>query len=166
MAEETPNAEPGDVARVWRLMKKIKICMLASHDGEKIRARPMAAHPREDANVVFFLTDVRGHKDEELARDDTVCLSFARPEDGKFLVVTGHAAIVDDRTLISDLWDNDAAPFWQGPDDPNVRVICVTPHDAQFWEGPHGFAATVAMVFAAATAGPPVLGDQRKVNLN
>ncbi len=166
MAEPTRHADPGDVARVWQLMKKIKLCMLASHDGEKIRARPMTAHAREESHLVFFLTDVRGHKEEELAQDAHVCLSFAKPEEGKFLVVTGRAAIVDDRTLIRDLWDKDADIYWQGPDDPDVRVICVTPEDAQFWEGPHGLAAAVAMVVAAVTAGPPVLGDQRKVDLS
>ena len=166
MVEGTSHADPGDVARVWELMRKIKLCMLASHDGDKIRARPMAAHPRQEANAIFFLTDIRGHKDEELTLDNNVCLSFAKPADGKFLVVTGRAAIVDDRSLIEDLWDKDAAAFWEGPDDPDVRAICVTPEDAQFWEGPHGFAATVAMVVAAATAGPPVLGDQRKVDLS
>lgn len=166
MAEGTHRSETDDVARVWLLMKKIKICMLASHDGDKIRARPMGAHPREEANAIFFLTDTHGHKEKELALDDHVCLTFAKPEEGKFLVVTGRAAIVDDRSLIGELWDTEAEAFWDGADDPDVRAICVTPEDAQFWEGPHGVAATVAMVVAAVTAGPPVLGDQRKVDLN
>ena len=164
MADHAPQAD--DIARVWQLMKKIKVCMLASHDGDKIRARPMRAHPREEANVIFFLTDVRGHKEEELAQDDHVCLTFAKPDDGKFLVVTGRAAVLDDRTLIRDLWDTEAEAFWDDPDDPDVRAIAVRPEDAQFWEGPHGVAATVAMVVAAVTAGPPVIGDQRKVDLN
>ena len=126
----------------------------------------MGAHPREEANAVYFLTDARGHKEEELAEDDHVCLSFAKPDDGKFLVVTGRASVLDDRALIRDLWDTDAEAYWNGPDDADVRVIAVTPDDAQFWEGPHGVAATVAMVVAAVTAGPPVIGDQRKVDLN
>jgi general stress protein 26 len=165
MVQSIPHPDP-DVARVWQLMRKIMTCMLASHDGEKIRARPMAAHPHEDANLIFFLTDIRGHKDEELAQDDHVCLTFAKPDEGKFVVVTGRAAIINDRKLIRDLWDKDVASFWEGPDDPNVRAIRVTPEDAQYWEGPHGLAATAAMVLAAVTAGPPILGDQRKVDMN
>jgi general stress protein 26 len=163
--DETRTPDPEDVSRVWRLMDKINVCMLASRDGEKIRARPMSAYPRESENVVFFLTDVRGHKDQELAGDDHVCLSFSKPDDGKFLTVTGRARVLDDRVLIADLWNPAAQAWWAGPDDPVVRAIEVTPEDAQFWEGPHGLVATVAMVVAAATAGPPVLGDQRKVDL-
>jgi len=164
MAE--PAASPDDVARVWSLMEKIKVCMLTSHDGEKIRARPMGAHPRPATNAILFLTDIRGHKDEEMAHDSHVCLSFAKPDEGKFLVVTGRASLHNDRDLIRDLWDADADAFWEGPEDADVRVISVTPEDAQFWEGPHGLAATFAMVVAAITAGPPVLGDQRKVDLS
>lgn len=164
MAEQT-SSDP-DIARVWQLMRRIDVCMLASRDGEKIRARPMRAHPREDLSTIYFLTDIRGHKEEELARDDHVCLSFAKPGEGKYLVITGRATVFDDRALIRELWDTEAEAYWEGADDPDVRVIAVTPEDAQFWEGPHGVAATVAMVVAAATAGPPVLGDQRKVDMH
>lgn len=160
------KSEADDIARVWRLIEKIDICMFTSRDGENLRARPMSAHPRESENAVYFLTDVRGHKDQELERDEHVCLSFAQPSDGKFLAVTGRARVLEDRALIRDLWDTDAEAYWKGPDDPGVRVIEVTPEDAQFWEGPHGVVATVQMVIAAATAAPPVLGDQRKVDLH
>jgi general stress protein 26 len=140
--------------------------MLASLDGEKIRARPMAAYPREGEGVVFFLTDARGHKDEEIARDENVCLIFAEPKDGKYLTVTGRARVTDNRTLVHELWNTAAEAWWDGPDDPGIRVLEVNPEDAQFWEGPHGLVATVAMVIAAATSNPPVMGDQRKVDLH
>lgn len=161
-----PVHDDDDVNRVWKLMEKIGVCMLASKDGEKIRARPMSAHPRHAENAIYFLTDARGHKDEEVKSDEHVCLSFAKPDDGKFLVVTGRARVLNDRMLIKDLWDSSAEAYWSGADDPGVRVIEVTPEDAQFWEGPHGVVATFQMLAAAATAGPPVLGDQRKVDLH
>lgn len=164
--DPTPSTEAHDVDRVWKLMEKIKICMLASLDGEKIRARPMAAYPRREENVVYFLTDARGHKDEEIKRDENVCLIFSEPKDGKYLTVTGQGRVTDNRTLVHDLWNTAAEAWWDGPDDPSIRVLEVSPEDAQFWEGPHGLVATVAMVIAAATSGPPVMGDQRKVDLH
>ncbi len=167
MSLQNPRpSDPEDINRVWKLIDKIGVCMLASKDGEKIRARPMGAKARQSENAIYFLTDQRGHKDEEVARDDHVCLSFSEPGSGKFVAVTGKARVLNDRALIRDLWDTSAEAWWSGPDDPGVRVIEVTPEDAQFWEGPHGVFATFAMVVAAATAGPPVLGDQRKVDLH
>lgn len=164
--DPTPSTEAQDIERVWKLMEKIRICMLASLDGEKIRARPMGAYPRQNEGVVHFLTDVRGHKEEEIARDENVCLIFAEPKDGKYLTVTGRARVSDNRVLVHDLWNTAAEAWWDGPDDPSIRVLEVAPEDAQFWEGPHGLVATVQMVIAAATSATPVMGDQRKVDLH
>lgn len=165
-AKKVPSDDAVDIDRVWRLMDDIGLCMLASHDGDVIRARPMQAIARKDENAVYFLTDSGGHKDEEIAADKTVCLCFAKPGEGKFLAVTGQARVLADRALIKDLWSAAANAWWKGPDDPAVRAIEVTPKDAQFWEGPHGIVAIIAMVGAAATAGMPLMGDQRKVELN
>lgn len=159
-------SDPADIDRVWKLIDKIGVCMFASKDGEKIRSRPMGAKPNQSANAIYFLTDERGHKDEQVAQDEHVCLSFAQPGDGKFLTISGQARVLNDRTLIADLWDTAAEAWWSGPDDPKVRAIEVTPEDAQFWEGPHGIVATFAMVVAAATSGPPLMGEQRKVDLH
>lgn len=43
-----------DVDRVWTLMRKISFCMLSTHDGEDIRARPMAAHVEENEHAIYF----------------------------------------------------------------------------------------------------------------
>jgi len=160
------STDSNDIDRVWKLMEKIGICMLASKDGEKIKSRPMGAKPRQSENAIYFLTDVRGHKEEEVAQDSHVCLSFSQPSDGRFLTVSGNARVLNDRALIRDLWDTAAEAWWSGADDPVVRAIEVTPEEAQFWEGPHGIVATFAMAFAAATSAPPLMGDQRKVDMH
>jgi general stress protein 26 len=164
--ESSGSTESYDIDRVWKLIDKIKICMLATREGDAIRARPMSAIGRESARTIYFLTDVKGHKDEEIDQNRGVCLVFAKPESGKFLAVNGQARVLDDRALIGDLWSIAAEAWWQGPDDPSIRVIEVTPEQAEFWEGPHGLVATIQMVIAASTAQPPVLGDQRKVDLH
>jgi general stress protein 26 len=166
MTPQDKAPDTDDVARVWKLMEKIGVCMLVSRDGEKMRGRPMSAHLRREANVVHFLTDARGHKDEEVSADQHVGLMFQEPDHGKYLSLTGRARVSNDRALIRELWDTSAEARWQGPDDPGVRVIEVALDDAQFWEGPHGVVATFQMVVAAATSAPPVLGEQRKVDLS
>ena len=163
---ETGSTETYDVDRVWKLIDKIKICMLATREGETIRTRPMTAFGRERENAIYFLTDVKGHKDEEIDQAHGVCLVFAKPESGKFLSVNGQARVLEDRPLIRDLWSVAAEAWWEGPEDPSIRVIEVAPEQAEFWEGPHGLVATIQMVIAASTAAPPVMGDQRKVDLH
>ena len=66
-----------DSDRVWELMEKISICMLTTHDGERIRSRPMAAFVRRDEDAVYFLGDAHHHKDEQIAENPNVGLAFA-----------------------------------------------------------------------------------------
>ena len=63
--------------RVWELMKKIGICMLASWDGQELQARPMGAYVRPDEHAVFFLADARHHKDDDIRKYPKVCLAFS-----------------------------------------------------------------------------------------
>lgn len=155
-----------DAARVWQMMEQIDTCMLASHDGDRIHARPMHARPRESERAVYFLTSTQGAKDEEILHDEHVCLSFADPSDGKYLTVQGMARVLEDRELIRALWNTAAQTWWSGPDDPQVRVIEVTPDSAEFWDRPHGFVHRVQMSIAAASPLPANMGEQGKVDLH
>ena len=99
--ERSGSTEAYDVGRVWRLIDKIKICMLATRAGETIRARPMSAIARTSENAIYFLTDAEGHKDDQIDQNGAVCLVFAKPDSGKFLSVNGQARVLDDRALIA-----------------------------------------------------------------
>jgi general stress protein 26 len=78
-----PNAAR-DVDRAWTLMKKIGFAMLVTQDDGKLRARPMSAFVERDQNAIYFLTDARRHKDDEIARHPEVNLSFADAGDQKY----------------------------------------------------------------------------------
>jgi general stress protein 26 len=116
-----------DVTRVWGLMKKIGICMLASWDGRELHARPMGAYVRREDNAIFFLTDARRHKDEEIQQYGKVCLAFADTSGQKYVSLAGHAEVSNDRGKVRELWGTPAKAWWGSPDDPNIRVLKVTP---------------------------------------
>jgi general stress protein 26 len=152
-----------DSDRVWELMEKISICMLTTHDGERLRSRPMAAFVRRDDNAVYFLGDAKHHKDEKIDRNPNVGLAFADGQ--KFVSVTGHASVSDDRAKIKELWGPSAKAWWDSPDDPNIRLLTVAPDDAEFWEGPGKIVGTIKMMTAAATNSRPNYGENRKVRM-
>ncbi len=79
-----------NIDRTWELMKKIGFAMLVTHDGDKLRARPMHAYLERESNAIYFLADARRHKDEEIARNPEVNLSFADAGDQKYVSVIGH----------------------------------------------------------------------------
>lgn len=158
-------ASNDDVARVWDLMEKISICMLTTWDGNNLHSRPMDARSRRAENAVYFLTDARHHKDDEIARYPKLALAFADTGDQKYASVSGTATVSNDRALIKELWEPTAKAWWDSPDNPNIRVLKVTPTEAQFWDGPGTVVSMVKMMVAAATGTRPDLGDNRKVSM-
>jgi general stress protein 26 len=152
-----------DHDRAWDLMKKIGFTMLVTRDGGKLRARPMSAYLARDENAIYFLTDARHHKDEEIARDPQVNLSFADASSQKYVSLTGAAAISNDRGKIRELFSTPAKAWWDSAEDPNIRLLKVTPDDAEFWDSPGTVVSYVKMAAAAVTGSRPDLGDNRKV---
>jgi general stress protein 26 len=152
-----------DTDRVWDLMKKIGFAMLVTRDGDKLRARPMRAFLDRDNNAIYFLTDARRHKDEEITRNPAVNLSFANASDQKYVSVTGTAAVSNDRAKIKQLFSTPAKAWWDSAEDPNIRVLKVMPDDAEFWDSPGSVISYVKMAAAAVTGTRPDLGDNRKV---
>jgi general stress protein 26 len=154
-----------DIDRAWDLMKKIGFAMLVTRDGNKLRARPMSAHIQREDNAIFFLTDARRHKDDEIARHPDINLSFADAGDQKYISVTGTAVVSNDRAKIKELFSMPAKAWWDSPDDPNIRVLKITPDDAEFWDSPGSVISYVKMAAAAVTGTRPDIGVNRKVSM-
>ena len=152
-----------DIDRTWELMKKIGFAMMVTHEGEKLRARPMAAHLDRDANTIFFLTDARRHKDDEIVANPHINLSFADAGDMKFVSVSGTAVVSNDRAKIKELFNTPAKAWWDSAEDPNIRVLKFTPEEAEYWDSPGTVISYVKMAAAAVTNTRPDLGTNRKV---
>lgn len=159
------NDNAANVDRVWELMKKIGFAMLVTRDGDKLRARPMSAYIWREDNAILFLTDARRHKDEEIAQNPSINLSFADAGSQKYVSVTGAAVVSNDRAKIKELFTTPAMAWWDSAEDPNIRVLKVTPDDAEFWDSPGTVISYVKMAAAAATGTRPDIGENRKVSM-
>lgn len=152
---------------VWALIGEIGKGMLTTWTGSSMRARPMAAYPNQDEGVVWFMTDRRGHKDEEIEAHPNVCVAFAKPSSDDYVSLSGRASVVKDRAKLGELWNEYAKSIWpDGPDDPNVVLIRLDPTDAEYWEGKSNLLSTAfALAKARITGARPDLGENRKVKL-
>lgn len=157
------NAASEDIDRAWNLMEKIGFAMLVTRDSGKLRARPMRAFVERKDNAIYMLTDARRHKDEEIARDPEINLSFADAGDQKYVSVAGAATVSNDRAKIKELFSTPAKAWWDNADDPNIRLLKIAPHDAEFWDTPGSVISYVKMAAAAATGTRPDIGINRKV---
>ena len=152
-------------ARAWELMEKIRTCMLVTWDGQAQRARPMSAIAKREEHTVYFLTDARADLAAQMERFPTVTLAFSEPASEKYVTTSGHGEVSNDRAKIKELWSPYAKAWFDSADDPNIRVLKVTPQDAEFWDMPGRLVSSVKMLTAAATNTRPDLGEVQKVRL-
>ena len=79
--------------------------------------------------------------------------------------IAGTAAVSNDRAKIKQLFSTPAKAWWDSAEDPNIRVLKITPDDAEFWDSPGTVISYVKMAAAAATGTRPEIGENRKVSM-
>ncbi len=154
-----------DTDHAWALMEKIGFAMLVTQTNGKLHARPMSAYVERNDHAIYMLTDARNHKDDEIAQNPAINLSFADAGSQKYVSVSGSATISNDRAKIKELFSTPAKAWWPSAEDPNIRVVKITPEAAEFWDSPGTVVSYVKMAVAAATGTRPEIGSNRKVAL-
>jgi general stress protein 26 len=152
-----------DIDRVWKLISDIPVAMVVTGEGQHMRARPMAVRPARDEGAIEFLTDVDAPKAHEIRHDETICLALADNRNQKYVSITGHAEIIDDRNRVKEIWSIYDKAFWPDKNDPRIRILRVTPESAEFWEGAGTVVTAVKLVAAMASGERMNLGENEKV---
>lgn len=152
-------------ARIWELAKEIDICMFVTWDGEYNRARPLSARVDREQHSIYFLVNDDSAKNEQLEQYPKVTLAWSDNSRYKYVTVSGPASVSNDRAKIKALWEKTDEAWWDSPEDPDIRLITVTPDQGELWDSPGKIVATAKMVMAAVTGAKPEFGDNAKVDL-
>ena len=154
-----------DIDHLWSLIDSIPIAMVVTHEGEgeHLRARPMAVRSARDERAIYFLTDVDAPKADEIRHNDSVCLALADTRGQKYVSVSGHAEIINDRERIKELWSVYDKAFWADKNDPRIRILRVTLESAELWEGAGAIVTAVKLVAAMASGERMQLGENEKI---
>lgn len=141
MAEKTGNS---DVEKLRDLIQDIRVAMLTTveEDGS-LRSRPMATQKltqkAEFDGELWFFTGAGSEKVQEIRREQHVNVSYADPDDERYVSVSGTALIVHDRAKAEELWSPVLkAWFPQGLDDPDLALLRVKVEKAEYWDSPSG----------------------------
>jgi general stress protein 26 len=128
-----------DIQKLAKLIKGINVAMLTTREADgTLRSRPMATQDQDDFDgTLWFFTQADTGKVQEIGRDHQVNLSYAQPDDNRYVSISGRANLVRDRAKIDELW----SPFlkaWfpKGKDDPQVALLRVDVEQAEYWDAP------------------------------
>ncbi|MGZ5191277.1 MAG: pyridoxamine 5'-phosphate oxidase family protein, partial [Flavisolibacter sp.] len=122
-----------------KLVNDIKVCMFITNNPESDHTRPMFTIEVEEDDSLWFFTDSRSLKVEEVKGDKNVHLVYAHPGKESYLDVWGSATINTDKKNIKDKWTPLMKAWFQdGVDDPNLCLLKVKPQNVYYWDAEHG----------------------------
>lgn len=127
------------------------------------KSRPLALAGQEEG-VLSFLVGVDAEWVGSLeAGGSPATVTFADPGKNSYVALQGSARTREDRARIAELWNVGAGAYFEGKDDPKVRLLEITVHYGEFWDGPHGRLGQVLQLASAALGHPT--GEQGDVVL-
>jgi general stress protein 26 len=151
------------------MIKDIDFCMLTTIDEQgDPHSRPMSSNGDIDPDGdLYFFTNASSHKVSEVAQSPKVNVSFADPENQRYLSVTGLASLVRDREKINELWRPEFKMWFpKGKDDPDIALLRVNLEKGEYWDSPSssiGYA--LSFVSSLVTGKQPDFGENKKVNM-
>lgn len=129
----------------------LRFAMVATADATGTwRARPLAL-AAVDGAVLSFLVSTEADWVAPLdASGSPTTVTFSDPTKNSYVAVQGSVQVLDDRARIEELWNPGAAAWFDGKDDPQVRVLAVTAAHGEYWDGPQGRIGQLLQLASAA----------------
>jgi general stress protein 26 len=130
------------------------------------RARPVEARPDQANERLYFLTDARSAKEQELQLDPHLGLVFIDPSAKAYVSLTARASVFADAAKAKELWTETDSLWWGGPEDPNVLIIRADLLLGEIWDGPALKAVELFEFLKTRVTGQePNLGQNRKTTV-
>ncbi len=150
-------------------IKGIRIAMMTTVEADgTLRSRPMATQDMEFDGTLWFFTLANAPKVSEIESEQRVNLSYAKPDDERYVSISGTAQLVRDQQKVKDLW-KPILKVWfaNGENDPNLALLKVDATQAEYWDSPSSkMVQVILMAKAAVTGSQDALGENKKVNIS
>ena len=163
----TPQRREDDLQKLRELVKDIDFCMLTTVDETgHLHSRPMSSNGDIDPDgSLWFFTSASSHKVDEIAKLPKVSVSFADPDNQRYVSISGTAQLVRDRNKIDELWRPEFKMWFpNGKDDPDVALLRVSTEQAEYWDSPASTIGYVLNFVSSLVSGKEAdLGENRKV---
>ncbi|WP_148716530.1 pyridoxamine 5'-phosphate oxidase family protein [Chitinolyticbacter meiyuanensis] len=151
-----------DHRALWEKLRHFRFGMLTTVDDQhqQLRSRPLTNQDIEFDGTLWFLTSDTTSTYREIDRDHLVNVSYADPDRGLFVSVSGHGRLLRDREKAATLWNPLYKAFFpEGLDDPHLVLLKVEVTEAEYWDSPAGPVRQLYRLAKSAVTGEPPYDD-------
>lgn len=146
-------------AQLGALIEGMSVAMLTNVHGDgALVSRPMSPLEMDARGVIWFFVDATTTSEKHLR---VVNLGFSDADAGTYVSISGHGELDFDRARMHDMWTPGAKPWFpDGPSSPDLALLKVVPHAAEYWDAPHSRMVRMLVRAAAVVSGEPIVtGD-------
>jgi general stress protein 26 len=156
-----------NVRKLRELIKGIEFAMLTTSEADgSLRSRPMATQQVEFDGDLYFFTKASAPKVGEVESDRHVCISYAAPDEQRYVSMSGLARLLRDRAKMEEFWFPELEVWFpNGLKDPDLALLWISVTQAEYWEGPSGTLVHMAGVKTMAAGAAFEDSDNEKLDL-
>ena len=140
-------------SKFWKALKSDRTMFLGLAEGEDGHARPMTAQVEGDpedgerAGPIWFFTSADNEIVQRVGSGSARAMAhFASKGHDVWATLHGDLTIDTDRATIERLWNPYVAAWYEGKDDPTIRLIRLDAESAQIWIDASSIVAGVKMM--------------------
>jgi general stress protein 26 len=153
------------IEKARQLLPSFRTTMLVTRasGGSALHMRPMGLQGdlSHFGGTLWFFTDDRSPKVQEVERDPTVSLVFQSEQTSCYLQLDGTAAVVSDRSKMRELFTPITRTWFpDGLDDPHLTLLRIDVTGGAFWESPGGMLQVLAAYTKSVVTGTPGKGGR------
>ena len=138
------------LAKLREMLKDFPIAFMVTVKGGEVTARPIGVvgdHAAFDGSL-WFITDKRSRKVAAIEAGGITTLLFQNDTEGNYLQLTGHAAVIEDRAKLEELYTTlQRTWFPLGVDDPDITLVRFDAVEGNYWDK-HDSLVRLAVAFA------------------
>jgi general stress protein 26 len=142
-------ADPRELeARFWKHLKDDRTLMLGA---QAIAPRPMTALAEDDRAPLWFFTSSETDLGKALDRGTSLTAvgSFVAKGHELFATLGGNLVADNDRATIDRLWNPFIAAWFEGKDDPKLRLLRMDAGEAHVWLNENSLLAGVKLLLGS-----------------
>jgi general stress protein 26 len=152
------------LTQLCELVEHMSVAMLTTSNSQgQLISRPMAPLEMDAEGAIWFFTDLRSSKVEQLSK---LNLSFSDMDKSTYVSICGRGEIHADQDRIDELWTAFARPWFpDGRTSNDLVLLKVVPDAAEYWDAPDSKMVRLFATAASVVASKPIgMGEHNRLS--
>ena len=133
--------------KFWDALEKDRTVMLGLDGQEDGHARPMTALSEDRRSPIWFFTAADNVLVQQLGEGSGRAIAgFVSKDHDLFASIRGSLRVDTDRAVVDRLWTRFVAAWYEGKDDPKLRLLRLDAEDAEVWKDASSMVTGVKML--------------------